>query len=300
MNRIVAIGEILWDLLPAGPVLGGAPANFAFHAHALGADSVMISRIGADAFGCAITDRFQAEGLRTDCLQVDDQAPTGTVSVHLTPAGDATFTIHEGVAWDRLEADPRSLAAVAAAAAVCFGSLGQRTPGAFAAIQTLISAAKPSALLIFDINLRQHFYSQKVIEDSLHRANVLKLNETELPILAQLLHLQAPDDRALLSSLATRFNLKAVALTRGGRGSLLWREGLFSEHPGLPVVVRDTIGAGDSFTAAFTIGLLSRWPLDLINDRANRVAAYVCSQPGATPNLPADLRAEFSPTQTIT
>jgi len=123
----------------------------------------------------------------------------------------------------------------------------------------------------------------------------VKLNENELPILAQLLRLEGNDERSLLAALAARFKLRATALTRGGKGSLLWHDGLFSEHPGLPVQVRDTVGAGDAFTAALAIGLLSDWPLDAINDRANRVAAYVCSQPGATPSLPEELRAEFDP-----
>lgn len=284
--RIVAIGEVLWDLLPSGAVLGGAPANFAFHARALGAEVSLISRVGNDDLGRAIRQRCEAAGVANETMQIDPAAPTGTVSVELSADGQPHYTIHEHVAWDALAADDAALAAVTKADAVCFGSLAQRSAVSRESIGVLLEATTPVALRIFDINLRQSFYSRAVLEESLRLANVLKLNDAELPVLAEMFGLKG-DDRAQLATLAEHWELRAVALTRGARGALLLAPEGFSEHPGkAPPSVRDTIGAGDAFTAVLALGLLAHWPLDVINDRANTVAAYVCSQSGATPKLP--------------
>lgn len=274
----------MWDLLPTGPVLGGAPANFACHARALGADTTLISRVGDDDLGREIRRQLDGKGLPLPGIQIDPQRPTGTVSVELADDGQPRYIIHEDVAWDAIEATDAACCAAQEADAICFGSLAQRASISRASIQHLVSTAKPGALRVFDINLRQSFYSRELIESSLHLATVLKLNDAELPVLAEMFAL-APDVEAL----AARFNLRAVALTRGGTGSVLWADGQRSEHPGVATTVRDTIGAGDSFTAALTLGLLAGHPLDRINDHANRVAAYVCSQSGATPPLPTDL-----------
>jgi fructokinase len=287
--KILAVGEILWDLLPSGKQLGGAPANFAYHAHALGAESRVVSRIGNDPLGREILDRLRALGLPTDGVSVDATAPTGTVSVELAADGQPRFTIHENVAWDRLEADEASLAFAAQADAVCFGSLAQRSEPSRSSICRLVAATPTAALRVFDINLRQHFYSRKIVEDSLRLANALKLNDSELPVLAAMFGLGG-GVREQLAAFAERFELRAVALTRGAHGSLLLAGGDWSEHPGLTVKVADSVGAGDAFTAAMALGLLAGRPLDDINRHANEVAAYVCSQPGATPTLPASFR----------
>ena len=287
--RILAAGEILWDLLPSGRQLGGAPANFAYHAHALGAEARVVSRVGNDPLGCEIVERLGALGLPTDGVSVDPGAPTGTVTVEVQPDGQPRFTIHEQVAWDRIRVDAASLEFAARAAAVCFGTLAQRCAVSGAAIRQLVSQTPTTTLRVFDINLRQHFFSRELVESSLALANALKLNEAELPVLAAMFNL-AGDPRAQLAALAGRFQLRAVALTRGANGSLLLADGAWSEHPGLPVKVVDAVGAGDAFTAAWTLGLLARRPLDEINRHANEVAAYVCSQPGATPALPPSLR----------
>lgn len=284
--RIVAIGEVLWDLLPSGAILGGAPANFAFHARALGAEVSLISRVGNDDLGREIQRRCGVADLASDTLQVDPVLATGTVSVELSADGQPHYTIHEQVAWDALAADDAALAAVVKADAICFGSLALRSSVSRESIGVLLEEAAPAALRIFDINLRQSFYSREVLEKSLRLANVLKLNDAELPVLAEMFGLKG-DDRAQLATLVERWELRAVALTRGARGALLLGSGGFSEHPGkAPPSVRDTIGAGDAFTAALALGLLAQWPLGVINDRANAVAAYVCSQSGATPELP--------------
>ncbi len=287
--RIVALGEVLWDLLPSGPLLGGAPANFAFHAAALGAETWLISRVGDDRRGHEILQRTEAAGLPRETLQLDAEAPTGTVSVELGADGQPRYVIHEDVAWDRLALLPEALAAVGRADAVCFGSLAQRSAVSRETIRSLVAAAPLEALRIFDINLRQEFYAREVIESSLALANVLKLNDAELPVLAEMFRL-AGEPQQQLAALAGRFDLRVVALTRGAQGSVLWRKSEISEHPGVPITVRDTIGAGDAFTAVLAIGLLAEWPLDFINERASSVGAFVASQSGATPILPVMFR----------
>lgn len=289
--RCVGLGEVLWDLLPAGRRLGGAPANFAYHASALGADARVVSRVGDDADGRALLARLAALGLPTDAIETDLAAPTGTVTVRLED-GHPHYTIHEHVAWDRLAGAPAARAAVAAADAVCFGTLAQRDPAARATIRTLLGLVRPGALRVFDVNLRQHYHSPELIAESLQLATVLKVNETELPRLIELFGLPFAPLAALLT-LAARFRLRAVVFTRGGAGSLACVDGAWAEAPARPVAVADTIGAGDSFTAAFTLGLLAGWPLPVILTRATDVAAFVCSQPGATPVLPTELRAPF-------
>jgi len=276
--RILAIGEILWDLLPSGKQLGGAPANFAYHAHALGARARLISRVGNDPLGHEILDRLRSLGLPTDGVGVDPAAPTGTVSVEVMSDGQPKFIIHEDVAWDRLEP-----VAEVEADAICFGSLGQRCPAARRAIRDVVAAMPDAALRVFDINLRQSFYSREIIQSSLELASALKLNDAELPVLAAMFGLTG-DTRNQLSALSERFALRAAALTRGAAGSLLLADGIWSEHPGIRVKVVDAVGAGDAFTAAWTLGLLAGHALDAINQRANEVAAFVCTQPGATPD----------------
>jgi len=290
--RIVGIGEVLWDLLPSGRQLGGAPANFAYHARALGADARLVSRVGKDDWGREALDRLTKLGVPTDCIELDAALPTGTVTVEVSGDGQPQYQIHENVAWDAIRGESAGRLAVAAADAVCFGSLAQRSEPSRSTIRSLVAAAPASALRIFDINLRQHYHSHEVIKGSLTRANVLKLNDAEWPQLAAVFGLTG-DERTQLLQLAQRCQLRCIAFTRGGRGSLLLSEGHWSDHPGIHTNVVDTVGAGDSFTAALALGLLAGWPLDEVNRRATEVAAFVCSQPGGTPELPEHLRAPF-------
>lgn len=292
--KLVGLGEILWDLLPDGRQLGGAPANFTYHACALGAEARLISRVGHDDLGREAASQLARLGIPTDGLEVDDALPTGTVSVEVTADGQPHYQIHENVAWDALRGEAAGRRAVAAADAVCFGTLAQRREPSRSTIISLVAAAPPSAWRILDVNLRQHYFSERLINESLAFANVLKLNDTELPHLAKVFDLSG-DERSQIHQLAERQFLRVVAYTRGGRGSLLYSEGRWSDHPGIPAKVVDTVGAGDSFTAAMTLGLLAGWDLDRINENANRVAAHVCSCAGATPPLPENLRAYFLP-----
>jgi fructokinase len=283
--NVIGIGEILWDLLASGKQLGGAPANFAFHARALCARSCVISRVGKDPLGVEILQRLRDLGLPTAEIQIDLSAPTGTVGVALSADGQPRFTIHEDVAWDRLALEQGALAAVAEADAVSFGTLAQRREPARGTIRSLLATVRPGALRILDINLRQQYFSHDIIEPSLRMANIVKFNDSELPVLADLLGLRG-SVRQQIEQLARQYSLRLVCLTRGAHGSLLYSDGQWADDPGQPVAVKDTVGAGDAFTAALALGVLAGKPLDAINRRANQVARFVCSCEGATPQLP--------------
>jgi len=295
--NVVGVGEVLWDLLPTGPQLGGAPANFAYHARALGAEAKVITRVGNDDYGRQIIRRFEEMGLRATTVQIDEDAPTGTAKVALSGNGLAHFTIQENVAWDRLAATREALAIASEAHAICFGSLAQRSEPSRSTIQRLVAASPAGALRVLDINLRQQFYSRSVVERSLRLANALKLSDDELRSLAEMFSLTGSTEHQV-EQLAQTFNLRLVALTRGANGSLLYQkdrdEARLSECPSRPVQVVDTVGAGDSFTAALVLGLLRKMDLDEINSLANEVARYVCSQAGATPSLPVEFARKFS------
>ena len=292
--KVVGIGEVLWDMLPAGKQLGGAPANFVYHAQALGAQGTIISRVGNDPLGKELLERLQQIGLSTDCIQLDPTAPTGTVGVEVASDGQPQFTIHENVAWDNLAAEDSARRAIVDSHAICFGTLAQRSETSRNAIFTLLKLVPELSLRVFDINLRQNFYTSENIERSLRNADILKINDQELPLLAKMLNITG-DTRAQITEISSRFELHTVACTRGAHGSLLFSNGNWSDHPGIPTQVVDTIGAGDAFTAAMVIGLLSQLDLQEINETANQVAAFVASQAGATPALPASLRGRFSP-----
>lgn len=294
--KIVGIGEVLWDLLPGGKQLGGAPANFAYHAHGLGAAASVVSRVGKDALGQELLGRLSQLGLGTDTVEEDPALPTGTVTVELGADGQPHYTIHENVAWDYIAGEAAAQKAAAVADAVCFGSLAQRSEVSRRSIRALVGAAPAKSLRIFDMNLRQSYYSRELIEESLALANVLKANDTELATVAEmfdLAHGERLGERAWMVELAGHFDLRTVVCTRGEKGSLIYSHGHWSESPGQRVKVVDTVGAGDSFTAALALGLLAGWQLEEIQRRAADVAAYVCTQAGATPELPADFRAPF-------
>jgi fructokinase len=297
--NVIGVGEVLWDLLLTGPQLGGAPANFAYHAHALGAQAQVITRVGKDDYGREIIRRFHEMDLPEPTVQVDETAPTGTAKVSLSGDGLAHFTIQENVAWDYIAVTAETLATASEAHAICFGSLAQRCEPSRNTIQHLVAATPTDALRVFDINLRQRFYSHDLIEESLQLANVLKLNDDELPTLAAMFHLTGSTEDQI-GQLAQTFRLRLVALTRGPNGSLLFQkdndndEVRWSDCPSRPVKVVDTVGAGDSFTAAMVLGLLRKMDLDEINAIANEVARYVCSQPGATPTMPTEFARRFS------
>jgi fructokinase len=292
--RVVGIGEMLWDLLPSGPQLGGAPGNFAFHARQLGAEAHVITRIGDDPAGRTILEQFEKMGIADETVQVDRRLPTGSATVILETAGVPKFAIGSDAAWDNLEVTDEALNAVRKADAVCFGSLAQRNIAAGASIRRLVGAAPLEALRVFDVNLREHFYTRETIEQSLEAADIVKLNAQELTVLSAMFGLRG-DLKGQIERLNRLFDLDLVALTRGEMGSLLYRGGVYSDLPGHKVDIVDTIGAGDAFTAALVMGLLNELSLPDIHRIASDVAGFVCSQPGATPVFPPHLRAAFVP-----
>ena len=291
--QVIGLGELLWDMLPSGRQLGGAPANFAYHTQALGAEGRVISRVGRDEAGREILARLSQLGVPTDCIQTDPSAPTSTVSVEVSANGQPTYVIHEQVAWDYLAVDDSATRAVQQCDAICFGTLAQRSEISRSAIRDLLQLVPTSSLRVLDINLRQHYFSRELIEQSLSLSNVLKVNHHELSLLTEMFGLFG-DQPAVLEQFANLFDLRLVACTRGETGSLLFSQGRWSDHPGIPASVVDTVGAGDSFTAALVLGLLAQWELDKINDQANRLAAYVASRPGATPSFPSNLISPFA------
>ena len=287
---IVGLGEVLWDVFPDGEHFGGAPANVAMHAAALGAQAYLISAVGNDARGEEALARLDAAGVNRDAVAQLQGRPTGVVNVTVDAKGQPTFDIVRDVAWDYLPWSDPVEAVASRADAICFGTLAQRGAISRATIQRAISAASRAAWRLFDVNLRQHYFDARVVHASLEMANAIKLNDEELPVIARLCTLPATSPVDQLRALCGRFELTLAALTRGAAGSVLVTPDAVCESPARTTVVRDTVGAGDAFTAALLVGLLNRRPLADVGERANAVAAYVCSQPGATPPIPNALK----------
>jgi fructokinase len=283
--KIVGLGEILWDLLPDGKRLGGAPTNFAYVANALGNDGIILSRVGDDEPGREILEELRAKNLSTEHIQIDANRQTGAVSVSFKD-GQPNYKIHEKSAWDYMELSDDWREIALDADAICFGSLAQRTRASRHTIREVVNLTK--RLRIFDVNLRQHFFTSNIVRKSLYVANVVKLNQEELRVVAEMFGIKKLNPVKAAKDLISIFGLKLVCITRGVDGSLLIRKNEFSEHAGLKIVVADTVGAGDAFTAALAHGLLRGWSLDKINEFTNRVGAFVASQTGAMPVFPED------------
>jgi len=285
---ILGIGEILWDMLPGGKKPGGAVGNFIYFCNILGCEGRITSSVGDDGLGAEIIEHVKNNGMDSSFLQVDPDHPTGTVDVKLDNAGKPEYVIHENVAWDFIRLKPGLLEFAQNADALCFGSLGQRSAVSRESIQKAVNNAQQDALIMCDINLRQDFYSREIINWSCEAADIIKLNDEELPVIGNLLGMYG-NDEGIAEGLIETFNLDLVALTRGDKGSVLFTQDGISEHPGIPAEVVDSVGAGDAFAAAVMVGLLEGRDLDTINDRANIVASYVCSQTGPTPEVPEEV-----------
>lgn len=286
---LVGLGEILWDLLPGGKKLGGAPANFAYHAQALGGKGVVVSCVSDDDLGHEILRQLSDLGLDQKYVEVDGGHPTGTVTVELDADGNPNYTIHEDAAWDYIPFTSGLLGLGGRADAVCFGSLCQRSEVSRTTVRQFLKATPRGCLRMFDINLRQSFFNQEIVQTMLELSNVLKLSEEELIVVGDILGVNGSETN-ILDKLVERYALRLIALTRAANGSRLFGPGLDSNHPGFPAEIADTVGAGDSFAAVLALGLLEGISLDRVNENANRVASFVCTQSGATPPLPNSLK----------
>ncbi len=285
---IVGIGELLWDILPGGKQLGGAPGNFAWHSRSLGHRGSVFSSVGDDSEGREALARLKGLGLETGGISIDPSYPTGRSTVAVDDDGVPSFHVHENAAWDHIPMGPVLEKAAPRADAAFFGTLGQRAETSRLTTQAFLKRMRPDAIKLFDLNLRSPWYSDDTIERGLAAATVVKLNDDELTVVSKLAGLNgSPLER--LAQLAKRFDLRAVALTRGPSGSVLYIDGRLSVEPAVSVEVVDTVGAGDAFAAALVAGLLEGHDLDRVNRHANRVASFVCSRAGATPILPPDL-----------
>ena len=285
---IAGIGEILWDVLPETEVLGGAPVNFAYHITALGAIGIPISTVGDDDRGTKALQELTRNGVNISAISFSTDYPTGFVDVQINTDGVATYRFPDNVAWDHLNINKAASELQNDLDAICFGSLAQRSGQSHQVIQRFLNGLNTKTLKIYDVNLRQSFYSLKIVEESMSQANIVKLNDDELSVLVKLLGLD-PGERSALGSLLTKFSLEMVILTRGGKGSLIMTPNEISDHQGTKIRVVDTIGAGDSFTAAVAIGYLQQLPLEQIHAKASELAAYVCSRRGAMVTVPREL-----------
>lgn len=287
-NIVVGIGEILWDMLPSGKQLGGAPANFAYFAKALGAEAYMVSRVGGDRLGREILDKLNQLGFSRKYVAVDKSHPTGIVEVRLDKDGKPSYDIKQNVAWDFIEFSSGLRSLAEKTKAVCFGTLAQRSRVTRETIREFVASMPPSSLKVFDINLRQSFYNRKIIEQLLKLSNVFKLNDEELVIVSDLLSIPG-NEAKVIRSLRLKYKLDVIAVTKGAKGAVLYcPEGAYPSKGG-KIKIADTVGAGDSFTAALVTGLLNGAKMPAIVESANRLAVYVCGQHGATPPLPAEI-----------
>lgn len=283
---IVGMGEALWDILPEGKKIGGAPANFAYHVSQFGLESCVVSAVGNDDLGREIIDSFKEKKLQ--CLIETVPYPTGTVQVEVDEAGVPQYCIKENVAWDNIPFTGKLEALARRTCAVCFGSLAQRSAVSRETIGRFIDAMPKSkdTLIVFDANLRQEFFSKDILDQSIKRCNILKINDEELVIISRLLNISETGFQDRCETLLRRYGLKLLILTCGVNGSFVFLPAgtMFFDTP--KVEVADTVGAGDSFTATFIAGLLKGVPVAEAHQRAVEVSAFVCTKQGAMPALP--------------
>lgn len=278
--KVIAVGEIVWDMLPAGKQLGGAPLNFAFFSKELGAEAYAVSAIGNDVLGDETLAVASATGVNLDYLQRNN-LPTSRVLISLDNEGVPQYEIVENVAWDALECPQMILDLVKDASVMCWGSLAQRSVTSRQSVLAMLSAAPKECVKVFDINIRQHYYSREVIETSLGYADILKLNEDELPLVASILGLSG-QERDIVRQLIEKYALKYLVYTHGADFSEVYSAtGEYSHVPTPKVRVVDTVGAGDSFTAVFVTSILQGLSMAESHARAVEISAYVCTQNGA-------------------
>lgn len=288
-NTVVGIGEALWDVLPEGKKLGGAPANFAYHVKQFGLESCAVSAKGDDQFGAELEENLTEKGVNHMVETVP--YPTGTVQVEIDQAGIPQYDIKENVAWDNIPYTPALEKLAGQAKAVCFGSLAQRNVVSRNTINRFLDAMPddPDRLVVFDVNLRQGFFNKDILCESMERCNILKINDEELVTVSRMFGYPGIDLKDKCWILLGKYNLKMLILTCGINGSYVFTPGNVSFQPTPVVEVADTVGAGDSFTAAFISGILLGKTVAEAHKRAVDVSAFVCTQQGAMPKLPANL-----------
>jgi fructokinase len=285
-RKLVCWGELLWDLFPDGARLGGTAANVAYHAAQLGQPVALVSRVGDDELGARAKAELARAGVDVECVQIDPDHPTGTVQVQIRD-GEPSYRIAKVAAWDRIEWTDELAALIRSAQALCYGTLAQRTPLGSGTLSRALAAAP--RLCICDLNLRPPFADRSAVERSLAAATTVKLNELEAEALCELFAI--PDAEQWLLG---QPNVTLVARTNGARGAVLASRSERCEVSGEPVSGGDPVGAGDAFTAVLAIESMRGSPLAAIASRANRYAAYVASQPGAMPRVPAELRIQLA------
>ena len=286
---VVGMGEALWDVLPEGKKIGGAPANFAYHVSQFGLPSCVVSAVGADPLGKEIIENFTSKGLNQLIEEVP--YPTGTVQVEIDPAGVPQYEIKENVAWDNIPYTARLENLAANTKAVCFGSLAQRNVVSRNTINRFLDAMPDTddRLIVFDVNLRQGFYTKEILCNSMRRCNILKINDEELVTVSRMFGYPGIDLQDKCWILLGKYNLEMLILTCGINGSYVFTPGSVSFQPTPKVEVADTVGAGDSFTAAFISGILKGRSVAEAHSRAVQTSAFVCTKKGAMPELPAEL-----------
>ena len=286
-NIVTGIGEVLWDVLPEGKKLGGAPANFAYHVSQFGFESRIVSAIGPDMLGEELLSGLGDKGL--DCMIETVPYPTGTVQVELDGNGIPRYDIRQDVAWDNIPFTPGLEALAKTTGAVCFGSLAQRSPVSMDTINRFIDSMPEGSLRIFDINLRQNFYTKDIVCNSMRKCNILKINDEELETVSRMFELPDGTQQSRAKVLLSMFGLKVLILTCGATGSHVFTADEYSYLETPEVNVVDTVGAPDSFTAAFVSGLLKGLDIRQAHRLAVETSAFVCTQEGAMPELPASL-----------
>ncbi len=290
MNDIViGMGEALWDVLPEGKKIGGAPANFAYHVSQFGLKSCAVSAVGDDPLGRELLDNFKQRGVTYSIETVP--YPTGTVQVEIDQAGVPQYEIKENVAWDNIPYTSALEELAKRTRAVCFGSLAQRNVVSRETINRFLDAmpADSGRLIVFDVNLRQGFYNKEILCNSMKRCNILKINDEELVTVSRMFGYPGIDLQDKCWILLGKYNLKMLILTCGINGSYVFTPGNVSFRPTPKVEVADTVGAGDSFTAAFIASILKGLSVEEAHRKAVDISAYVCTQQGAMPVLPEEL-----------
>ena len=290
MKKILGIGELVWDVFPSGKQLGGAPVNFAYFAKELGAEAYPVAALGSDELGDEAMEVVRPSGLKLDFIQ-RNSLPTSRVLVTTDEEGVPQYEIVENVAWDAMECTPEILDLASQADVICWGSLAQRSEKSRESILAMVDAAPENCLRVFDINLRQKFYSKEVIEESLKRADILKLNEDELPVVSEIFAVEG-SEADQIAHIIKRFSLRSIIYTQGAVCSEVYdASGLVSRMDTPKVKVADTVGAGDSFTATYVTSILLGKTPAQAHELAVKVAAYVCTQNGAINPLPEDCRS---------